>query len=38
MQKGKESELNKQKVNIGTKRTEPSDRQKNGEKERKNEN
>ena len=38
MQKGKESELNKQKVNIGTKRTEPSDRQKKRGKARKNEN
>lgn len=36
MQKGKESETNSKRVNIGTKRTEPSDRQKKGEKERKN--
>lgn len=36
MQKGKKSEVNGQEVNIGTKRTEPSDKQKDGKKERKN--
>ena len=36
MQKGKKSEVNSQEVNIGTKRTDASDKQKNMKKERKN--
>jgi len=36
MQKGKRSEVNSQEVNIGTKRTVRSDKQKNAKKERKN--
>lgn len=36
MQKGKKSEANSQEVNIGTKRTEPSDKQKEQKKERRN--
>lgn len=36
MQKGKKSEVNSQEVNIGTKRTDASDKQKGVKKERKN--
>ena len=36
MQKGKKSEVNSQEVNIGTKRTDASDKQKNVKQERKN--
>jgi len=36
MQKGKKSEVNGQEVNIGTKRTDASDKQKSVKKERKN--
>lgn len=32
MQKGKKSEVNKQEINIGTKRTDPSNKQKNEKK------
>lgn len=36
MQKGKKSEANRQEVNIGTKRTDSSDKQKDQKKERRN--
>ena len=36
MQKGKKNELNSQEVNIGTKRTDSSDKQKEQKKERRN--
>jgi len=36
MQKGKKNQLNNQQVNIGTKRTDASDKQKEQKKERRN--
>lgn len=36
MQKGKKSQLNGQEVNIGTKRTEPSDKKKGVKQEKRN--
>ena len=38
MQKGKKSESNGQQVNIGTKRTEPSDKNKGVKQEKRNQN